>query len=370
MLPTKGTSVRGLYRPEFEHDACGVGFIANIRGEASHGILTSALHVLERLEHRGAGGSDAATGDGAGVLIQIPHDFLSAACGDLGFSLPQPGHYAVGMTFLPREPAERSRCEALFAQVSSEEGLELLGWRDVPVDPGACGPSARDNLPCVRQVFVRANAALETRAYVARRRIERAAADSGLYVCTLSSRTVCYKGLLLPGHLAKFYADLREPSVATAIAVVHQRFSTNTFPTWHRAHPYRYVAHNGEINALRGNVNAMRARESSLASPQFGARIDRLFPIVDAAGSDSAMFDNVLELLVQSGRSLPHAILMMMPESGGAPTPRCPTRARPSTSTTRRSWSRGTARPRWRSRMARSLAPSSIATGFDRFATR
>ncbi len=318
---------QGLYRPDFEHDACGVGFIAHMRGEASHRIIQKALEILENLEHRGAEGSDPHTGDGAGLLVQIPHALFTEEAHRLGFALPRPGVYGVGMIFLPRDPELREACIELVEHIVKDEGQDLLGWREVPVRPAVCGPAARETIPDIRQFFVGPGTlpsddhALDRKLYVIRKRLEAEAPRRGLeeaeypYICSLSTRTVVYKGLLTPEQLPRFYVDLADPRTATSLAIVHQRFSTNTFPSWPRAHPYRRIAHNGEINTLRGNVNWMRAREPVLVSPVFGEDVEKLCPIVDPRGSDSAMFDDVLELLVHTGRSLPHAIMMMIPEA-------------------------------------------------------
>ncbi|MCX8073456.1 MAG: glutamate synthase large subunit [Candidatus Binatia bacterium] len=317
----------GLYDPYFEHDSCGVGFVVNIKGEKSHDIILKGLKVLENLTHRGACGCDPLTGDGAGMLLQIPDEFFREVCRDLRISLPDPGEYGVGMVFLPRDPAERNVCLGLFEKAVRENGLRLLGWRRVPVHPEHCGPLAQQSMPEIRQIFVGKSAeirdpeALERKLYVVRKSVERAVREAGLrdsesfYVPSLSSRTIVYKGLLLPQQIPAFYADLRDPRVKSALALVHQRFSTNTFPSWERAHPYRLLAHNGEINTLRGNENWMRAREKMFSSPLFGDDIEKLRPIIEEAGSDSAKFDNALELLVRTGRSLPHAIMMMIPEA-------------------------------------------------------
>jgi len=317
----------GLYDPFFEHDACGVGFVVNIKGQKSHDIILKGLQVLENLTHRGACGCDPLTGDGAGMLLQIPDEFFRDEARDLRISLPAPGEYGVGMVFLPRDLNERNVCLGLFEKAIRENGQRLLGWRQVPVYPDHCGPLARQSLPEIRQVFiakgpdVRDQEELERKLYVIRKSVERAVREAGLrdsesfYVPSLSSRTIVYKGLLLPQQIPLFYADLRDPRVKSALALVHQRFSTNTFPSWERAHPYRLMAHNGEINTLRGNENWMHAREKLFSSPLFGDDIKKLLPIIDEAGSDSAKFDNALELLVRTGRSLPHAIMMMIPEA-------------------------------------------------------
>ena len=318
---------QGLYEPCFEHDACGVGFVANIGGVASHDIIQKGLTVLQNLTHRGACGCDPLTGDGAGILMQIPDAFLRKVCGAIDIALPPAGEYGVGIVFLPPDVHERNFCERELGKIIRQEGQRLLGWRTVPVDDSACGPLARTNLPEIRQVFIgrgratRDQAGLERKLYIIRKRIERLVRESNLndreffYLPSLSSRTLIYKGLLLPEQIPAFYLDLVDPDIASALALVHQRFSTNTFPSWDRAHPYRLIAHNGEINTLRGNINWMHARQSHFASPLFGDDIKKILPIIEPNGSDSAMFDNALELLVHTGRSLPHAVMMMIPEA-------------------------------------------------------
>jgi glutamate synthase domain-containing protein 2/glutamate synthase domain-containing protein 1/glutamate synthase domain-containing protein 3 len=318
---------KGLYRPEYEHDSCGVGFIANIKGIRSHAIVEQALQVLANLEHRGACGCDPLTSDGSGILFQLPYSFFGQEAARLGFKLPRPGRYGVGMFFLPQDEDKREHCEQLIERAVRKQGQTLIGWRDVPTDENKAGPLARESMPVIRQVFVGGDQdveddrELERRLYVVRKRIEQLAREQGLsgpggmYVCSFSSRTIVYKGLLLPEQMTQFFSDLKDPRVESALAVVHSRFSTNTFPSWERSHPYRLVAHNGEINTLRGNVNWMHAREKALESPLFGNDVDRLLPIIDENGSDSAMFDNALEFLVQTGRELPHAMMMMIPEA-------------------------------------------------------
>ncbi|HSW42305.1 MAG TPA: glutamate synthase central domain-containing protein, partial [Patescibacteria group bacterium] len=315
-----------LYEPFFEHDACGFGFVCDIRGRASNSIVRDALTVLVNLEHRGATGAEPDTGDGAGLLVQVPHEFLAREAAQLGFDLPGARDYGVGMVFLPRDARSREAIVALVEGQLRDAGLPVLGWRDVPTDDGTLGPTARASQPVVRQVFVGRPAiatdelAFERRLYVGRRLAEKAAARSAIgrrgdfYVASLSARTIVYKGMLNASQLAAYYPDLGDGSLASAIAMVHSRFSTNTFPSWSRAHPYRFISHNGEINTLRGNINWMRAREATLRSELFGADLARVLPVIDADGSDSAMFDNVLELLHLGGRSLPHAITMMIPE--------------------------------------------------------
>jgi glutamate synthase domain-containing protein 2/glutamate synthase domain-containing protein 1/glutamate synthase domain-containing protein 3 len=307
----------GLYDASFEHDACGVGFVADLSGQPRHDTVAKALTVLRNLEHRGAQGSDPDTGDGAGILTQVPDTFFRAVC---GFELPAPGSYAAGMVFLPADDQAARDAAMVVEQLAAEEGLTTLGWRDVPHDPEHCGRGSRDVLPALRQVFVAANGesgmALDRRAYCLRKRVEH---ETDCYVVTLSSRTIGYKGMLTAPQLEPFYPDLSDPRYASALALVHSRFSTNTFPSWPLAHPYRYIAHNGEINTVRGNRNWMRAREAMLASDLFprsadGRGMERLLPILDETGSDSASFDECLELLHLGGRSLPHAMLMMIPE--------------------------------------------------------
>ena len=307
----------GLYDPTFEHDACGVGAVACLSGRPSHTTVTRALHVLDSLEHRGASGAEVDTGDGAGILLQVPDALLRA---QLPFELPPAGQYAVGVCFLPKKEHERrAEIERIVERVVEGEGQRLLGWRDVPVDSSVPGPSAAAVEPCIRQVFVGSTLAdpdeFERRAYVIRRLIEREAGLDDLAIPSFSSRTLVYKGMLTSPQLPRYYPDLCDERIASALALVHSRFSTNTFPSWELAHPYRMIAHNGEINTLRGNVNWMRARESQLESGVFREHLEKVMPVVRPGGSDSATFDNVLELLVLGGRSLPHALMMMIPEA-------------------------------------------------------
>jgi glutamate synthase domain-containing protein 2/glutamate synthase domain-containing protein 1/glutamate synthase domain-containing protein 3 len=317
---------QGLYDPRLEHDACGIGFVANIKGHRSHDIIVKGIQVLVNLTHRGACGCDPETGDGAGVLIQIPHAFFARECARLGFTLPPAGEYGVGMTFLPVERHPRLLCEGIIERIVREEGLTVLGWRDTPIEGSAIGRVARASQPYIQQILVgRAKAMteeeLERKLYIVRKRAEAEIAASDVpdkdffYIPSLSARTIVYKGLLLAPQIANFYPELSDPEVVSALCLVHQRFSTNTFPTWQLAHPFRYIAHNGEINTLRGNVNWMHARQSVLASPLFGGEIKKLFPIIQAGGSDSANFDNALELLIMGGRSIEHAMAMLIPEA-------------------------------------------------------
>ncbi|HEY0757802.1 MAG TPA: glutamate synthase large subunit [Acidisarcina sp.] len=318
---------QGLYHPSNEHDACGMGFVANIRGQKSHDIILKGIEVLINLTHRGASGCDPETGDGAGLLIQIPHSFFARECAALGFTLPEAGAYGVGMVFLPVEKHERLQCEGIFERILSEEGLKTLGWRDLPVEGNAIGRDARASQPYIQQIFIARPEGMtedvfERKLYVVRKRTESEIARNQeiedketFYIPSLSSRTIIYKGLLLAPQIAHFYTDLSDPEVVSALCLVHQRFSTNTFPSWPRAHPYHYIAHNGEINTVRGNVNWMRARQSIIESPLFGDDIKKLFPIIEPSGSDSAAFDNAVELLFQAGRSLPHVMSMLIPEA-------------------------------------------------------
>ncbi len=317
---------QGLYDPNFEHDACGIGFVADISGRKSHDIVLKGVQILINLTHRGACGCDPQTGDGAGILIQIPHDFFQRECSRLGFELPAPGEYGVGMAFLPVDRAERILCEGILERIAGEEGLTVLGWRDTPLNGNAIGRLARATQPYIEQMFIKRGPemdqdALERKLYVVRKRAEAAVAASDFkekgffYLPSLSSRTIIYKGLLLAPQITDFYKELLDAEVTSALCLVHQRFSTNTFPSWQLAHPYRYICHNGEINTLRGNINWMYARQSVLASPLFGNDIKKLFPIITPGGSDSAMIDNAVELLTLAGRSLPHVMSMLIPEA-------------------------------------------------------
>ena len=309
----------GLYDPRFEHDACGVGMVARLDNEPTHEVITRALEALENLEHRGASGADACTGDGAGILMQMPDELLRSV---VDFELPPLGAYGVLMCFLPNDEQARGRLEALLERTVLEEGQRMLGWREVPIDPTQCGEVAAACRPVIRQLYVGAGPshesdqdAFERKLYVIRRRCELTAQEPGLYVASSSSRTINYKGMLISYQLAPFYADLRDERTKSALALVHSRFSTNTFPSWELADPYRVICHNGEINTVMGNVNWMRARESELQSELFGEDLPKILPVVTAGNSDSATFDNVLELLMLAGRSLPHAAMMMIPEA-------------------------------------------------------
>tara|TARA_B100000315_G_scaffold259093_1_gene313572 strand:- start:1956 stop:6488 length:4533 start_codon:yes stop_codon:yes gene_type:complete len=320
-LPPK----QGLYDPQFEKDACGIGFVANIKGVRSHEIVRQGLEVLENLTHRGAQGCDPYTGDGAGILIQIPHEFFTRACADVGIRLSGAGEYGVGMLFLPQDHEARRQCEILIEQIIHMEGQRFLGWRDVPLEENGVGEVARRTQPVIRQIFIARNGLneeqFERKLYVIRRRIENSIKDLAIqdkhvvYIPSFSSRTVVYKGLLLPSQLPVFYPDLGDSLMTSAIALVHSRFSTNTFPTWHLAHPYRYTVHNGEINTLKGNVNWIHARQGRLQSDLFGEDLSKLYPLIDGTQSDSACLDNAVEFLVMGGRSLPHVMMMLIPEA-------------------------------------------------------
>ncbi|RKG70870.1 glutamate synthase large subunit [Corallococcus sp. CA054B] len=315
----------GLYEPETEHDACGVGFVAHIRGQRSRGIVEDALELLNRLSHRAAAGRDPETGDGAGILVQLPHRFFNHEAPRLGFELPPRRQYGVAQVFLPSEPEARRACEALFEDVVEEEGQRLLGWRDVPVAPEELGPLAREAAPVIRQLFIARRrvvpSAFERKLYRIRKLVENRVLARGVdpqgrfHVASCSSETLIYKGLLLPRQLPRFYADLRHPEFVSALALVHSRFSTNTFPTWELAQPFRFIAHNGEINTLRGNRNWMTARRGLLQTAKLGGSLEPLWPIIIPGKSDSAQFDNMVELLYLGGRTLPHAMMMMIPEA-------------------------------------------------------
>ncbi len=318
---------QGLYDGAHEHDACGVGFIANIKGKKSHDIIEQGLTILCNLTHRGAVGADPKASDGAGILIQIPDAFFREEMNKQGIKLPPLGEYGIGMVFLPREPASRLACEYEIERAIKDEGQVLLGWRDVPVDSEDLGESVKKVEPVIRQVFVgrssaiRVTDALERKLYVIRKsaghaiRALKLAHSTEFFVPSMSARTIVYKGMLLPSQVGTYYRDLQDPRVVSALALVHQRFSTNTFPTWDLAHPFRMIAHNGEINTVRGNVNWVRARQGAISSPILGKDLDKLWPLIYPGQSDSASFDNSLELLVMGGYSIAHAVMMMIPEA-------------------------------------------------------
>ena len=314
---------QGLYDPQFEHDACGVGFIVQMKGQASHAIVEQGLTILLNLDHRGACGAEKNSGDGAGILLQIPHRFFQT---HLEFDLPAAGTYGVGMIYSSPDPSQRIASRSKFEQIVAEEGQRVLGWRDVPTDHSSLGATARASEPFVQQVFIACaegldQLAFERKLYVIRKRshsLRRPDIDPSWYPSSLSSRTIVYKGMLMPVQVGQYYPDLQNPDLESALALVHSRFSTNTFPSWERSHPYRYIAHNGEINTLRGNINWMHARQSLFESELFGADIQKIRPVINIDGSDSLIFDNALELLTLAGRSLPHAVMMMIPEPWAA----------------------------------------------------
>ncbi|GIQ69231.1 glutamate synthase large subunit [Xylanibacillus composti] len=318
---------QGLYDPQFEHDACGIGFVAHIKGEQSNEIVHQALTILTNLDHRGGQGSETNSGDGAGILLQIPHKFLRKEALKKNISLPDPGSYGVGMAFFSPDPGERQQAEQILESIIREEGQQVIGWRTVPVDNTLLGEASRSTQPVIRQIFIGRDSTVEEglpferRLYVIRKRAENAVRGEEpipggeyFYFASLSSRTIVYKGMLTTDQLDTFYLDLRDPAVESALALVHSRFSTNTFPSWERAHPNRYMIHNGEINTMRGNVNGMRAREALCDTDLFGDDFKKVLPVIDQEGSDSSMFDNTLEFLTLSGRSLAHSLMMMIPE--------------------------------------------------------
>src|SRR3989338_594336 len=315
----------GLYDPQFEHDSCCVGFVCDIKGRRSHDIIKKGIKVLNRLSHRGAVGADPDTGDEAGILIQIPHKFLLKECTKLNITLPEIGKYGTGFVFFPRDEKKRALSVKIVEDVIKKEKAVILGWREVPLDNSIIGKTAKETEPVIRQIFIGMGSEtgngldLERRLYVIRREIENevrrsnAAGKAFFYITNLSSRTISYKGLLMPHQLDKYFLDLSDPDMESAISLVHSRYSTNTFPTWDLAQPFRFLAHNGEINTLRGNINWMKARERLLASELFKTDIEKIKPVIVEGGSDSASIDNIFELLVLSGRPLPHAMMMLIP---------------------------------------------------------
>ena len=319
---------QGLYHPANEHDNCGVGFVAHIKGVKSHDIIKNGLLILNNLTHRGAVGADALMGDGAGVLIQIPDELYREEMALLGITLPPAGEYGVGMVFLPKESASRLACQEQIERAVRAEGQIVLGWRDVPVDHVMpMSPYVKTKEPVIRQIFigrgpdVMVTDALDRKLYIVRRRAWGAIQALHLkhgkefYMPSMSARTVVYKGMLLAEQVGVYFKDLRDPRAVSALALVHQRFSTNTFPTWELAHPFRFIAHNGEINTLRGNVNWIKARQKAISSPVLGKDLDKVWPLIAEGQSDSASFDNALELLYMAGYPLAHAVMMMIPEA-------------------------------------------------------
>jgi glutamate synthase (NADPH) large chain len=322
---------QGLYHPSHEHDACGMGFVVNLKGEKSHDIIRKGIEILINLTHRGACGCDPETGDGAGILVQIPHEFFLRECTTLGFALPEPGKYGVGMMFLPVELQQRLLCEGLVERIAREEGLQVLGWRDTPLHGDAIGRQARATQPYIEQVFIKIGEGMsqqefERKLYVVRRRAETEVLESDIheksffYIPSLSSRVIVYKGLLLAPQISDFYEELADTLTKSSFCMVHQRFSTNTFPTWQLAHPFRMLCHNGEINTIRGNANWMAARESVLKSDMFGDDIAKIFPVIPKGLSDTASLDAAVEMLTLAGRELPHVMAMLIPEAWDADT--------------------------------------------------
>ncbi len=316
----------GLYDIAHEHDSCGIGFVAHIKGTPSNDIIRRGLEVLERMEHRGAESADNKTGDGAGILMQIPHGLYRA---DLP-SLPDPGRYGTGIVFLPRDEREAAQCVSELERVIAEEGMKTLGWREIAVDNSVLGKISRASEPAMKQVFIAAGGDAvvpEQKLYVIRKTIENrirnsALAQKGLfYIPSLSGRTIVYKGMLMPNQVRHYYRDLLDQRIESAVALVHSRFSTNTFPSWDLAQPFRLIAHNGEINTIKGNRFWMSARESAFVSPRFGDDIKKILPVIEPGKSDSASFDNALEMLYFAGRSLPHALMMLIPESWNEKNP-------------------------------------------------
>src|SRR4051812_6528631 len=318
---------QGLYRPDMEKDSCGVGFVADMHNRKSHTIVEHGLSILANLDHRGAVGGDPTMGDGCGILVQIPHRFFAEECAKLGFALPATGQYGIGHLFMPQDPEECRAVQAIIEGAIADEGLTLLGWREVPVDSDDLSPSVRATEPCQRQIFIGSPKPIEDQdlferqLFILRKVISNAVYNregrklAEFYPVCLSSRTVVYKGMVLVHQLGRYYRDLADPRFESALALVHQRFATNTFPSWRLAHPYRMVAHNGEINTLRGNVNWMAARQASVGSELFGNDISKLWPISYEGQSDTACFDNALEFLVQGGYPLTHAMMMLIPEA-------------------------------------------------------
>ena len=319
-LPEK----QGLYDPQFEHDACGIGFIANIKGKTSHGIINQAIQILKNLAHRGGVGSEPDTGDGAGILIQMPHAFMKKVCKNEGIKLPKKGDYGVGMLFLSPDKDTREESLERLTKIIDGEKQKLLGIREVPVYDVCIGNSAREAMPHIVQVFIgKGDESLDADSFerklyiigkLAEKEIRKSGLDNYFYFASLSARTVVYKGMLTPDQVNEFYLDLKDVDMETAIALVHSRFSTNTFPSWERAHPNRYIIHNGEINTIRGNVNWVKARERMFATPEFEGDMDKILPVINEDGSDSAMLDNYLQFLHLSGFSLPRAVMMTIPE--------------------------------------------------------
>ncbi|MFA5258370.1 MAG: glutamate synthase subunit alpha, partial [Opitutales bacterium] len=325
-MPRGLPAAQGLYDPRNEHDNCGVGFLCHLKGRKSHDIVVNALKMVRNMDHRGGCGCDPDTGDGAGLFLQLPYKFFRKAAPACGIELPEDGQYAVGMIYLPRDAAERQQVEAAYEQVVRDEGQSVLGWRTVPVMGETLGKASKACEPVMRQLFVGRAANLKTdqdferKLYVIRRCADKAVAALNLaeadsfYTASLSARTILYKGMLTTSQLDHYFPELHDEDMQSAMALVHSRFSTNTFPSWPRGQPFRYMCHNGEINTVRGNANWMHARQMLLGTGVLGKDIGKILPIIDESGSDSAMFDNCMEFLVLSGRPLHHAVMMMIPE--------------------------------------------------------
>ena len=333
---TENATPLGLYDPQFEHDACGIGAVVDIKGRKSHQTVSDALSIVERLEHRAGKDAEGKTGDGVGIMLQISHKFFSKVADELNISLGNEREYGVGMFFFPQNEHLRAQAMKLFELVTRKEGLEFLAWRRVPVDPDAVGQKARDCMPSIWQCFIKKPARVskgidfDRRLYIIRRVFEQA--SNGTYVPSLSSRTIVYKGMFLVHDLRLFYLDLQDEDYESAIGMVHSRFSTNTNPSWMRAHPNRFILHNGEINTIKGNTDAMLAREESIESPILQDDMNKILPIINTSGSDSAMLDNALEFMVMNGMDLPLAVMITIPErflpvlrhhAGALGRPRC-----------------------------------------------
>ena len=315
---TEQKNTLGLYDPQFEHDACGIGAVVDIKGRKSHQTVDDALSIVERLEHRAGKDAEGKTGDGVGIMLQISHKFFSKVAEELNISLGNEREYGVGMFFFPQSEHLRAQAMKLFEVVTRKEGLEFLAWRKVPVNPDAVGQKARDCMPAIWQCFIKKPAKVskgidfDRKLYIVRRVFEQA--SNGTYVPSLSSRTIVYKGMFLVHDLRLFYADLQDPDYESAIGMVHSRFSTNTNPSWMRAHPNRFILHNGEINTIKGNTDAMLAREESISSSIMQDDMNKILPIINTSGSDSAMLDNALEFMVMNGMDLPLAVMITIPE--------------------------------------------------------
>ena len=309
---------KGLYDPRFEHDNCGIGAVVNIKGIKTHQTVENALKIVENLKHRAGKDADGKTGDGVGILLQISHKFFKKAVKPLGIELGDERDYGVGMFFFPQDELKNNQAKKMFEVIVEKEGMEFLGWREVPIHPDKLSDKARDCMPCIMQAFVKRPEDVEKgldfdrKLYVARRVFEQSNDDS--YVASLSSRTIVYKGMFLVEQLRQFFSDLQDPDYESAIATVHSRFSTNTNPSWERAHPNRFIVHNGEINTIRGNADKMLAREETMASGKLRGEFQKVLPVINTEGSDSAMLDNTLEFLVMSGMELPLAVMIMIPE--------------------------------------------------------